>query len=212
MKKLFTAIQKNDIITVKALLDKSPNLISCTSKGAPKKYDGQSPLQVALKTASTEMIELLLTYRPDVNFIEDESCINEWRAPVIHDAINRAIMFSRWNVKNINGQTEVYNTKAEADESFTILQKIIALGADVNAKDSYGNACMYRACLQARQILPRKGSDDRVLTSELRFDLARIFDLLISSGADMDYISPNAFGKKYREEYADEPVGEFIRM
>ena len=36
------------------------------------------------------------------------------RAPVIHDAINRAIMFSRWNVKNINGQTEVYNTKAEA--------------------------------------------------------------------------------------------------
>ena len=52
MKKLFIAIQKNDIITVKALLDKSPNLISCTSKGAPKKYDGQSPLQVALKTAS----------------------------------------------------------------------------------------------------------------------------------------------------------------
>ena len=212
MKKLFTAIQKNDIVTVKALLDKSSNLISCTSKGTPKKYDGQSPLQVALKTASTELINLLLTYHPDVNFMEDESCVNEWRAPVIHDAINRAIMFSRWNCKNINGQTEVYNTKEEADESFTILQKIIALGADVNAKDSYGNACMNRACLQARQILPRKGSDDRVLTSELRFDLARIFDLLISSGADMDYIAPNAFGKKYREEYADEPVGEFIRM
>ena len=30
MKKLFTAIQKNDIATVKALLDKSPELISCT--------------------------------------------------------------------------------------------------------------------------------------------------------------------------------------
>ena len=115
MKKLFTAIQKNDIVTVKALLDKSSNLISCTLKGAPKKYDGQSPLQVALKTSSTELIDLLLTYHPDVNFIEDESCVNEWRAPVIHDAINRAIMFSRWNSKNINGQTEVYNTKEEAD-------------------------------------------------------------------------------------------------
>ena len=210
MKKLFTAIQKNDIATVKVLLDKSPDLISCVSKGAPKKYDGQSPLQVALKTANTEMIDLLLTYRPDVNFIEDESCVNEWRAPVIHDAINRAIMFSRWNCKNINGQTEVYNTKEEADESFKILQKLIGLGADVNAKDSYGNACMDRACLQARQILPRKGSDDRVLTSELRFDLARIFDLLISSGADMDYVAPNAFGTKYKEACADEPVGEFI--
>lgn len=210
MKKLFTAIQKNDIATVKVLLDKSPDLISCASKGTPKKYDGQSPLQVALKTANTEMIDLLLTYRPDVNFIEDESCVNEWRAPVIHDAINRAIMFSRWNCKNINGQTEVYNTKEEADESFKILQKLIGLGADVNAKDSYGNACMDRACLQARQILPRKGSDDRVLTSELRFDLARIFDLLISSGADMDYVAPNAFGTKYKEAYADESVGEFI--
>ena len=69
---------------------------------------------------------------------------------------------------------------------------------------------MNRACLQARQILPRKGSDDRVLTSELRFDLARIFDLLIGSGADMDYIAPNAFGKKYKEAYADEPVVDFI--
>ena len=98
MKKLFTAIQKNDITTVKALLDKSPELISCTLKGTPKKYDGQSPLQVALKDSSTEMIEFLLEYHPDVNFIEDESCENTWRAPVIHDAINRAIMYSRWNV------------------------------------------------------------------------------------------------------------------
>ena len=53
MKKLFTAIQKNDITTVKALLDKLPELISCTLKGTPKKYDGQSPLQVALKDSRT---------------------------------------------------------------------------------------------------------------------------------------------------------------
>ena len=30
MKKLFTSIQKNDINTVRELLDKSPELISCT--------------------------------------------------------------------------------------------------------------------------------------------------------------------------------------
>lgn len=209
MKKLFTAIQKNDIATVKALLDKSPELISCTLKGTPKKYDGQSPLQVALKEPSTEMIELLLEYHPDVNFIEDEPCANTWRAPVIHDAINRAIMNSRWNVKRPDG-LEVENTKEEADAAFAILKKLISFGADVNAKDSYGNACIDRACLQARQILPIKGSNDRILTAELRSDISRIFDLLISSGADMDYIAPNAWGKTYTEQYENETVGIFI--
>ena len=209
MKRLFTAIQKNDIETVKALLDKSPELISCTLKGTPKKYDGQSPLQVALKDSNTEMIELLLEYHPDVNFIEDESCANPWRAPVIHDAINRAIMMSRWNVNRPDG-LEVENTKEDADEAFAILQKIVALGADVNAKDSYGNACIDRACLQARQILPIKGSNDRVLTAELRSDISRIFDLLISNGADMGYIAPNAWEKTYKEQYGNEAVGEFI--
>jgi ankyrin repeat protein len=209
MKKLFTAIQKNDIETVKALLDKSPELISCTLKGTPKKYDGQSPLQVALKDSNTEMIELLLEYHPDVNFIEDESCANPWRAPVIHDAINRAIMMSRWNVTRPD-ELEVENTKEDADEAFAILQKIVALGADVNAKDSYGNACIDRACLQARQILPIKGSNDRVLTAELRSDISRIFDLLISNGADMGYIAPNAWEKTYKEQYGNEAVGEFI--
>lgn len=209
MKKLFTAIQKNDIATVHSLLDKSPELIACTYKGTPKKYDGQSPLQVALKTASTDMIRLLLTYNPDVNFMEDESCANPWRAPVLHDAINRAVMYSRWNVNRPEG-LEVENTGEEADAAFAILQQLIALEADVNRKDSFGNACMDRACLQARQILPIRGSDDRVLTEELRSDLSRVFDLLIDSGADMGYIAPNAFGKTYAEQYGQEAVGEFI--
>ena len=89
---------------------------------------------------------------------------------------------------------------------------MIALGADVNGKDNYGNACINRACLQARQILPRDvGSCDRVLTPELRADIKRIFDLLIESGADMKYISPNSFGKTYEEEYGGETVGEFLK-
>lgn len=210
MKKLFTAIQKNDHATVTALLDKSPELIGCVHQGNPKKFDGQSPLQVALKTADTQMVELLLTYRPDVNFMEQESCANDWRAPVLHDAIDRAIMATRWNVRRPDG-LEVFNTQAQADEAIAILKKLIELGADVNAQDSYGNAGMDRACLQARQILPRPNSDDRLLTDELRNDLSRIFALLKLSGADMSYTAPSAFGKTYAEQYADEAIGFFLQ-
>ena len=210
MKKLFTAIQKSDHMTVAALLDKSPELIRCVHQGNPKKFDGQSPLQVALKTADTQMVELLLTFCPDVNFMETESCANDWRAPVLHDAIDRAIMATRWNVRRPDG-LEVFNTQTQADEAFDILQRLVELGADVNGKDSYGNACMDRACLQARQILPRPNSDDRVLTDELRNDLSRIFALLKQSGADMSYTAPSAFGKTYAEQYADEAVGFFLQ-
>ena len=208
-KKLFSAIQKNDLQAVKAILDQSPALINCVLKAPPKKYDGQSPLQVALKTACTDMVELLLTYQPDVDFMESESCINEWRAPVIHDAINRAVMCCRWNINGPDGLQE-FNTKQEADDAFRILQKILALGADINAKDSYGNACMDRACLQAGQILPKANDSARILTDALREDLIRIFALLIVEGADMEYIAPHAFGGKYIEKYGNEPIGELL--
>jgi hypothetical protein len=167
-------------------------------------------LQVALKTADTQTVELLLTHQPDVNFMEGEPCANNWRAPVLHDAINRAIMSVRWNINRPDG-LEVFNTQEQADDAFAILQRLVELDADVNAKDSYGNACMDRACLQARQILPRPNSDDRLLTDELRHDLSRIFAFLKQNGADMSYTAPNAFGKTYAEQYADEAVGLFLQ-
>ena len=209
MKKLFVAIQKNDIDTVRTMLDKSPELISCVFKGSPKKLDGQSPLQVALKESSTEIIELLLDYHPDVNFIEGEDCLNCWRAPVIHDAINRAVMQSRWNVNRADG-LEVYNDEKSAAAAFSILNRMISMGANVNAKDSYGNACLDRACLQARQILPVNGSHDRILTDELRADISHVFELLIRSGADVNYIAPNACGKTYKARYENEALGCFF--
>lgn len=210
MKKFFNAIRKDDFNTVKELLNKHPELISCISTGTPKKDDGQSPLQVALKSSSEQIIDLLLERGADVNFIESEDSINSWRAPVIHDAINRAIMRSRWNVKR-QDDLEIFSTKEESDKAFESLRKIILLGADVNAKDSYGNSCLNRACLQAKQILPTNESTDRVLTDELKEDIDRIFNLLIESGADVNYIAPNFNGKTCLETYCKEPLGMFLK-
>jgi len=208
MKKLFTSIRNKDLTTVKSILEDKPSLITSISTGAPKKDIGQSPLQIALKASSTEIINYLLDKGADVNFIESDE-ITTWRCPAIHDAINRAIMSSRWNV-NRNGQLDVMNTKKDADDSFEILEKMIKLGADVNAKDSYGNSCLNRACLQARQILPLKNSEDRILTKELKADISRIFNLLIKNGADLNYICPNASGKTCAELYKDDTVSIFL--
>ena len=211
MKKLFTAIRKEDFESVKDIIEKKPETVNCVSTGAPKKDFGQSPLQVALKSSSTEIIHYLLDKGADVNFIEKENSVNPWRAPVIHDAINRAVMCSRWNIVRDEG-IEVFNNKEKADEAFEILKRIIELGADVNQKDSYSNACLDRACLQACQILPRKAYNDRLLTNELKSDIERIFNLLIESGADLNYInSITARTMTYAEEYMDETLGMFLR-
>lgn len=91
VKKLFVAIRKNEFETVKQLIKKKPELIECTAKQPPKKDDGQSPLQVYLKNGNFDIADYLIELGADINFIESESC-NQWRAPVIHDAVNAAVM------------------------------------------------------------------------------------------------------------------------
>lgn len=218
MKKLFQAIRQGDMETVKALLYKKPELIMCTAKQPPKKDDGQSPLQVAIKSGNFEIAEYLLDLGADVNFMESEDCCNEWRAPVIHDAINAAIMNSRWNVNSeLYGGLEIFHKKEEADAAFKLLKRIVDMGADVNAIDSYGNSCVERACLQARMILPSYNHQtgevgtDRIVTPELSYDLKRIFTLLYENGMNLNYIRP---GERMpaRELYGKEPVAQFLQF
>lgn len=203
MKKLFEAIRKGDADTVRRLISAKPGLIACTAPSAPKKDAGQSPLQVALKTGSFGIVDLLLDSGADVGFIEDPSCGSAWRAPVVHDAINCAVMCSRWNVNDRYMGFRVCSTKEEADEAFRVLGRIIDAGADVNALDSFGNSGLFRFALQAKQILPQYVSaehrelDDRVFTPELHEDLRRILQALKDAGADEGYAAPN-FGYSVR--------------
>ena len=83
MKKLFTAIRASDLEMVRQIIEKKPELVNCIAKKPPKKDDGQSPLQVALKTGNTAIANYLLDMGADVNFIEDETCCNAWRTPFI---------------------------------------------------------------------------------------------------------------------------------
>lgn len=197
MKKLFKAIRENNCELVIQLISTNPDLVNCTAKQPPKKDDGQSPLQVALKTGAFDIADYLIDNGADLNFMEDESCCNTWRAPVIHDAINAAVMCSRWNTNNPYVGFEVFSTEEKAIRSRNILEKMLQSGADVNKLDSSGNSGILRFCLQANQILPRFDfaanceCDDRIFTDELETDLLNTLKLLCRYGADLNYTSPN---------------------
>ena len=197
MKKLFKAIRDGNIELVKQLVDNKPELANCVAKQPPKKEDGQSPLQVALKTGNVLIAEYLLDMGANVNFIEDESCCNSWRTPVIHDAINCAVMLSRWNTNDKIFGFRLFSDKERADAALKVLKRMIDLGADVNAIDSFGNNGLCRYGLQACQILPaydyvlRCEREGRVFTDELHEDLKKVLTALKDAGADIDYYSPN---------------------
>ena len=105
-------------------------------------------------------------------------------------------MQSRWNSNGRDG-FHVFSTKEKASASLSILMKMIAAGADVNALDSCGNSCLWRFTLQANQILPQyiyaehRECDNRVFTTELHEDLRQILTALRDAGADVNYKSPN---------------------
>lgn len=197
MKKLFTAIRASDLEMVRQIIEKEPELVNCIAKKPPKKDDGQSPLQVALKTGNTAIANYLLDMGADVNFIEDETCCNAWRTPVLHDAINCAVMSCRWNQDDKYMGFREFSTKERAVEALAVLKKMLDMGADVNALDSYGNSGLNRFALQAKQILPsynyvehREGKD-RIFTEELHEDLRSVLQALKDAGADDSYIAPN---------------------
>ena len=215
MKKLFKAIRDKNIELVKQLIDSSPELVNCIAKQPPKNDDGQSPLQVALKTGDFDIADFLIDKGADLNFMEDESCCNTWRAPVIHDAITAAVMSSRWNTNNPYTGFEVFSTEENATTARKILEKMLQLGSDINKLDSAGNSGLWRYCLQASQILPRFDfatnckCDDRIFTVELETDLLSILKLLCKYGADLSYVSPNV-GLTVKEFYTNGSMAKLL--
>lgn len=218
MQKTFKAVRHGDIDTVREILLANPDEINAVAKQPPKKDDGQSLLQVALKTGQLDIAELLLDFNANVNYIEPEECCNEWRIPVLHDAIRCAIMNCRWNSKDyLTKEYEVHSTKERADKAFFLLKRTLELGADITSKDSFGNSALERAILDARQLLPsydysqKTVSDNCLITNELKNDFSRIFSLLYEYGASNKWID-RITGKPIIEHYKDEPVSELLKV
>ncbi|MEO6436490.1 MAG: hypothetical protein ABIP55_12125 [Tepidisphaeraceae bacterium] len=102
----------------------------------------------------------------------EESTINEWRTPVLHDAIRAAVFSSQLG---------------DFASAIRTMKKMLERGADANALDSYGNTCLMRAIQDAKQRIQGAGADVR---AKLLVEIGEVFAALIKAGADVHMQRP----------------------
>jgi ankyrin repeat protein len=194
VKALMGAIRKHDNETARKLLAGNPALVNACASAPPKKDDGQSPLQIAFKCGNFEIAALLIDQGANINFIE-ESAVNEWRTPVLHDAL-RAAAFTARDGKIVSGN--------KFEQAIGLVQKLLSMGANPHATDSYGNSPLLRVLMDARQrLVAEPGFPNQVTNGGLNRDLREILQVLIRAGADVNASSAQ---RESAAAYATEPA------
>ena len=215
MQKTFQLLRRGDIEGIRQILDKKPEEVNAISGDKPKRDQGQSLLQVAIKSGHLDIADLLIDRGADLNFIEEPTELNPFCQPVIQTAGGRAVFDCRRMIKRWNGQYEMYSSKEKADQSFKVFKKMLELGADISQKDSHRGTLLQTILIETKEVLPsyywktKETSDNVLITDELRHDLNRIYDLLIRYGVTSEEIS--AYHKiPLKELYQDSPTMEFL--
>ena len=216
MQKTFQLLRRGDIEGIRQILNKKPEEVNAVSGDKPKRDQGQSLLQVAIKSGHLDIADLLIDRGADLNFIEEPTELNPFCQPVIQTAGGRAVFDCRRMIKRWNGQYEMYSSKEKADQSFKVFKKMLELGADISQKDSHGGTLLQTILIVTKEVLPsyywktKETSDNVLITDELRHDLNRIYDLLIRYGVTSEEIS--AYHKiPLKELYQNSPTMEFLK-
>ena len=167
----FKAIRSGDLEQVAASVTADKAYLRVCRTAPPRKDDGQSGLQIAFKAGQFAIATLLIEQGADVNF-QETSTVNEWTAPVLHDAI-RAALFSTWSLPLDTNKP---------DQTLAALRLLLRRGANPQAQDSYGNAGLHRALLDAKQVLdhPQAATKQPLLLQQVQ----QVFAALLAAGAD----------------------------
>ena len=193
----FKAIRDKDNQKVIGLVSENPEYINITRPSPPKKDEGQTGLQVALKTENFEIADFLIENGSDVNHKTGQPGNERW-FPVLHAAI-QATFFNSYTMR-------VDNTNFE--KAFNLLKKMLEKKADPNIKDSIGNDCLTRAFLDANQMIdnPAANLESTVFLAQIN----RIFKLIIEYGADIH--SRDFHGKSIKEWIKEYDYIKYIKI
>lgn len=167
MKKLFKAIRQENLEEVKKIIEKNPDLVNCVATPPPKKDNGQSPLQVAIKISAFEIIDYLIENNADVNFMEAE---DGW--PVLHFAIRMVLM------------SLCYRKFDESDRGVRVVEELLKRGANPNKRASNGFDALNMAISDAEYVLDKDIYSAAWEKAEQQ--IVKLFDLLIEYGADFE--------------------------
>lgn len=188
MKKLFNAIRHGDFEEVRQILDSYPDAVNEAATPPPKKDNGLSPLQVALKIGELDIAKHLIEQGADVNYMEPEGEGYVWRMPVLQDAI-RAVFFA------YDGITADIQAAEKATE---IVRVLLERGADPNVLSwktvvKFGESSLrqdvdaFGACIGgAAQFIARDDDSHSELRDIAAEKLTYLLDLMIEYGADVD--------------------------
>lgn len=126
MKRLFNAVRKNDLETVKRILDENPELINCVATPPPKKDAGQSLLQVANKAGNLTIAHYLIDRGIDVNYMEPDHGLPMtqcFTCPVLIDAVRFLL-------------SGVLSWQKYSEERMKLILHLLEKGADPNKTDN----------------------------------------------------------------------------
>lgn len=180
MRKLFKAIRQNDLETVKDILSRNPAAVNCLAEIPPKKDEGQSPLQVAIKTGNLDIANYLINQGADVGHMEPDKGLPPtrcYRCPVLFDAIMR--LFSRW--------------EDDRQGYMQLIARLLELGADPNQSDNRGFTSWDMAIAACCEHVNTIKGDREAFTSMTK----ELLDTLLKYGAeilDMDRIEQRLTG------------------
>lgn len=212
-----SAIRADELETVSSMLAADPALVNIPAPKKPADTRGMSPLQAALCTGwHRDIAWFLLEHGADVNFCADAKLDGY---PALFDGVNIAVWNARryaWDGQDTTPMRLVWkHTRAEADDAFAFLRRMLALGADVQATDRYGRGVLMEAVEETGRLCPIRSEETgefypgRPVTEEMRHDIRRIFRLLIDADADRENRSAYS-GKTIRQHCEGSPVWEMF--
>ncbi|MCI8694936.1 MAG: ankyrin repeat domain-containing protein [Lachnospiraceae bacterium] len=192
MNAMFKEIRHGDIEKIRVRIAKNPAVVNEIFTGTkPKKDIGQSPLQVAIKCGQFEIIELLLEYNADPDFMEnrtdqpaDTKDYYFRPMPLLHDTIHGVF------------HSLPYGEFERAEKYVKLIGTLLERGANSNKKtyphpiSGHMASPIYTAVVSAHEVLSQFSTSTYELNIR-KYDAAKkhlfqVLDLLIKYGADFD--------------------------